>query len=168
MSDRSIVLIVLHCSATPTGQAVTVYDIDRWHAERGFQRQPEAVAAFNPSLGSIGYHYFIDLQGQVFSGRSPAEIGAHVAGHNAHSLGVCMAGTDKFTPAQWSALADLVRSLQADYPQASVVGHRDLSPDADGDGVVEPREWLKTCPGFDVSTWLARGMVPEAAATVPT
>jgi N-acetylmuramoyl-L-alanine amidase len=31
----------------------------------------------------------------------------------------------------------------------AVVGHRDLSPDLDHDGVVEPHEWVKQCPCFD-------------------
>ena len=31
-----------------------------------------------------------------------------------------------------------------------VLGHRDTSPDLDGDGIVEPEEWTKMCPCFDV------------------
>ena len=30
-----------------------------------------------------------------------------------------------------------------------VLGHRDTSPDLDGDGIVEPEEWTKMCPCFD-------------------
>jgi len=41
-----------------------------------------------------------------------------------------------------------------------VCGHRDLSPDTNGNGQTESTEWLKTCPGFDVRAWLARGMQP--------
>lgn len=33
-----------------------------------------------------------------------------------------------------------------------VVGHRDLSPDVNGNGVVEPEEWVKVCPCFDVAS----------------
>jgi N-acetyl-anhydromuramyl-L-alanine amidase AmpD len=32
-----------------------------------------------------------------------------------------------------------------------VLGHRDLSPDRDHDGVVEPFEWVKVCPCFDAA-----------------
>ena len=52
-------------------------------------------------------------------------------------------------------MAQLVRDLLARYPGAQVVGHRDLSPDKDGDGVVERHEWLKDCPCFDVPAWWA-------------
>ena len=31
-----------------------------------------------------------------------------------------------------------------------VLGHRDTSPDKDGNGIVERWEWLKECPCFEV------------------
>lgn len=44
-----------------------------------------------------------------------------------------------------------MRVLKSDFPAITqVVGHRDLSPDLDGDGTVEPEEWTKACPCFDV------------------
>jgi N-acetylmuramoyl-L-alanine amidase len=33
-----------------------------------------------------------------------------------------------------------------------ITGHRDLSPDIDKDGVVEPNEWVKQCPCFNAET----------------
>ncbi len=83
---------------------------------------------------------------------------------NARSLGICLAGTGRFTPAQWQSLSTLVRSLHARHPAARLCGHRDLSPDRNGDGVVSPAEWTKTCPGFSVADWLAAGMRPAATA----
>jgi N-acetyl-anhydromuramyl-L-alanine amidase AmpD len=47
--------------------------------------------------------------------------------------------------------------LERAYPMAQILGHRDLSPDIDGDGVVEEHEWLKDCPCFDVYTWRFNG-----------
>jgi N-acetylmuramoyl-L-alanine amidase len=74
----------------------------------------------------------------------------------------------RYTTAQWIALADLVKRLRGKYNPAlepaltsvQVLGHRDLSPDANGDGKVTSIEWLKTCPGFDVTGWLQRAMQP--------
>jgi hypothetical protein len=60
---RAIDLIVIHCSATPQGQNVSVYDIDKWHAARGFYRSAQACARLNPLLAHIGYHYVIDIPG---------------------------------------------------------------------------------------------------------
>ena len=130
------------------------------HLARGFHRDPAARLRFNLELSSIGYHFVIYTEGTVVTGRSLDEIGAHVQGHNAHSIGVSMIGTDAFTPAQWDSLAKLISDLQASFPNARVCGHRDLSPDLNGDGIVEPNEWIKICPGFDVATWL-KDRVPE-------
>lgn len=159
---RAINLIVIHCSASPNGRWVTAADIDVWHQQRGFHRDLEARKRYNPSLAAIGYHFVITTSGATVSGRSMDEIGAHVAGYNQKSLGICLIGTDRFTAAQWIGLAETLASLRKKYPQARVCGHRDLSPDKNGDGKIAPFEWLKTCPGFDVSTWLRGDMQPLA------
>lgn len=194
---RSIDLVVIHCSATPSGKPLQAGKpgsvgylsapqvIDTWHAARQFKRSPAAVRAFSSRLPSIGYHYVIDLSGEVWSGRALTEVGAHAASFNPHSVGICLVGgierEARYTAAQWKSLQQVVAMLLSDYgipctapkrvpdktnPQGyamfgGVCGHRDLSPDRDGDGLIEAFEWLKTCPGFDVRAWLARGMRPE-------
>jgi N-acetyl-anhydromuramyl-L-alanine amidase AmpD len=59
-----------------------------------------------------------------------------------------------FTQAQFEALKELLDQLQTRYPDARILGHRDLSPDKNGDGKISPNEFIKTCPAFDISTWL--------------
>lgn len=159
---RPITAIAIHCAATPNGRTLftgkpgepgfrtPVDEINAWHQARGFKRAPAALAKTNPRLCCIGYHYVIYTNGAIARGRAEAEVGAHVAGFNAKSIGVCLVGTDRFTPEQWAALADLVRGLQKRYPQARVLGHRDF-PDV-----------KKSCPGFAVADWLAGGMAPLA------
>jgi N-acetyl-anhydromuramyl-L-alanine amidase AmpD len=61
---------------------------------------------------------------------------------------------NNFTAYQFESLAFLVQMLRRAYPVATVVGHRDLSPDLDGDGIIEEHEWLKDCPCFVVKDWL--------------
>lgn len=163
---RLINLLVVHCSASPNGRRVTSEEIDAWHAARGFHRDPRLIGYNEPFLKHIGYHYVIYAEGPARIGRGEQEVGAHVQGHNANSIGICMVGTDAFSPAQWLSLRGLLQGLLKRYPDAAVRGHRDLSPDRNGDGVVQPGEWLKTCPGFDVSSWLAGGMEPLAGHTV--
>lgn len=157
---RTIDRIVIHCSASSNGKLVTSEDIDRWHAIRGFVRNPALIGHNEPTLKHIGYHYVIAHNGPVRIGRGEQEVGAHVSGFNAHSIGICMVGTDRYSAAQWKSLAGLVSGLQKRYPSAGVVGHRDLSPDQNKNGIVEKWEWLKTCPGFDVATWIKGGMEP--------
>lgn len=159
---RLINMLVIHCSASPNGKRVTSEEIDAWHAARGFRRDPALIGPNEPTLKHIGYHYVIYVEGLVRIGRGEGEVGAHAEGYNAHSIGICMVGTDRFTTAQWNNLATLVDRIQKRYSTIrEVVGHRDLSVDLNGDGVIEPNEWMKTCPGFNVSSWLSRGMKPE-------
>lgn len=180
---RAVNLIVIHCSATQSGKPLRVEAIDAMHAQRGFARSPLAVRAFNSQLPHIGYHFFIGVDGIVYTGRHVDEVGAHAANFNARSIGICMAGgverDGQYTTAQWDALAALVTELANHYhiPLApptrhyngmqsytetdGICGHRDLSPDKDGDGLVEPFEWVKTCPGFDVRAWLKNGLYPQ-------
>jgi N-acetyl-anhydromuramyl-L-alanine amidase AmpD len=184
---RAVDLIVIHCSATPNGKPFTTADIDAWHHQRGFRRALDFRERQEMNLAAIGYHWVIYTNGAVANGRHLDEVGAHAKDHNLRSIGVCMIGSDRFTARQWASLrANLCTTLaliaahrgRTDAPRrvpspadalalsqslgVRVVGHRDLSPDVDGDGTVEPHEWLKSCPGFDVSAWLAGGMEPPA------
>lgn len=192
---RKINLIVIHCSATPSGKSINRGEpgkpgslnapqvIDAWHAARGFHRPLAARQALNSHLPSIGYHFVIDVTGEVWTGRGEDEVGAHAMSYNANSIGICLVGgterEGRYTPKQWDSLEQVVQMLCAKYAiparpplralqdggtwaiERGVCGHRDLSPDKDGDGLVEAFEWLKTCPGFNVSDWLSTAMTPE-------
>lgn len=144
---RQINLIVIHCSDTEAGKEYSVEDITLWHKQRGFR--------------TIGYHFLIHLDGEIDGAkqgcRSIPEIGAHAKGYNRRSVGVCYIGgllygesADTRTPAQINALRCLIKSLESIYPEAEIVGHRDLSVDLNGDGVIQKQEWMKACPSFNV------------------
>lgn len=104
---RTIDSIIIHCAYTPPGMDIGATEIRRWHVEeRGWK--------------DIGYHYVVRRDGDVEPGRDldgdgdvVEEVGAHAAGHNAHSIGICLVGGRaeddqapdcNFTPAQWSSL----------------------------------------------------------------
>ena len=59
---------------------------------------------------------------------------------------------DTRTPEQKSALLNLLKELRKLYPYAKIIGHRDTSPDLNGNGIVEPCEFIKACPSFDAKT----------------
>lgn len=148
--ERPVSLILIHCAATPNGRRVTVEDVDAWHRERGFQRSDAFRARQNPRLTSIGYHFLIyaGTVGAVATGRHLDEVGAHAQGFNQKSVGICLAGTNAFSPGQWESLRVLVQGMLEKYPNARIAGHRDLPKVA------------KTCPGFSVDDWVAGGMEP--------
>lgn len=145
-SRREITDIVLHCTASREGVPLTVEDIRRIHKANGWS--------------DIGYHYVIDLDGNRHPGRDVDISGAHVSGHNAHSIGVVYVGgldkdgkpKDTRTEAQKAALLLLLMDLRKLYPKARIRGHRDFSKDLNGNGIIEPREWIKACPCFDAAT----------------
>ena len=146
---RKISLIVIHCSATRADRDFTAKDVDTAHRFRGFS--------------CWGYHYYIRKSGQIEPMRDEDTVGAHARGFNAISLGVCYEGgldaqgcpKDTRTPEQRAALRLLVHQLlRRFHGEVRVCGHRDLSPDRNGDGVVEPEEWVKVCPCFEVATEL--------------
>lgn len=144
---RIIDEVIVHCTATPEGRDFTVEQIDKVHKARGFRK--------------IGYHYVVYRDGSVHRGRAVAEIGAHTSGANRRSIGVCYVGglsadgkrcVDTRTSAQREALLRLLKELKAEYPLIkSIVGHRDKSPDRNGDGRITPDEYIKACPCFDAS-----------------
>lgn len=147
MSNLPIDNIVIHTSATEYTKDISREDIDSWHRNRGWRM--------------IGYHYVIRRDGTVQVGRQEREQGAHVYGYNRHSVGICMIGgltngkpTDNYTVEQYSTLKKLVADILERYPKATVKGHRDYSPDLDGDGIIEEFEWTKVCPCFAVADWM--------------
>lgn len=172
MSKHPITKVVIHCSATANGKSLrtptqtAAQVIDGWHKQRGFKRSDAAVKRFNPHLKHLGYHAVIDTDGTIEYGREIGEVGAHVKGHNTGSIGICLVGGigtgkeknhGRYTAAQWYALSQVLTTLAPQCAFAEIFGHRDLSPDLNGDGTIQPREWIKTCPNFDVHEWLERG-----------
>lgn len=141
---RKIDLIVIHCSATRADRSLTPEDLDLQHRRRGFN--------------GAGYHYYIRKDGMVHLTRSLERIGAHVKGWNSGSIGICYEGgldcrgrpADTRTLEQQAALRLLVHQLQKRFTNCKVCGHRDLSPDRNGNGEIEPEEWIKACPCFEV------------------
>ena len=137
--------IVIHCSATEQWRDVSVDEIRRWHKLRGFK--------------DIGYHYVIGLDGTVHAGRSVSMMGAHAMGYNDKSIGICYVGglerntkepMDTRNPKQKESLVNLVETIKNIFDIKYIDGHRDLSVDLNGDGVITPNEWMKQCPCFDV------------------
>ncbi|MGL4518997.1 MAG: N-acetylmuramoyl-L-alanine amidase [Phocaeicola sp.] len=141
---RKIDLIVIHCSATRGDRDFTEHDLEVCHRRRGFK--------------GAGYHFYIRKDGRIITTRPLERVGAHAKGHNAHSIGICYEGgiglngrpADTRTPQQKHSLKVLVKTLLLDYPECRVCGHRDLSPDRNGNGEIEPEEWVKECPCFKV------------------
>lgn len=129
---RKLNEIIMHCSATREGQHHTVDQFRSWHVKgRGWN--------------DIGYHFVIYLDGSRHVGRPLSKIGAHVAGRNTGTIGICYVGgvakdgktpKDTRTPAQKRAIEALIKELMSEYPSITKVsGHNQYA--------------AKACPSFN-------------------
>lgn len=149
---NNIDTIIIHCSATEEGLDFKAKDIDKWHKKIGYKK--------------IGYHYVIDIDGTIEAGRPLTMNGAHCnskdpsgESYNTHSIGICYIGgydknhepADTRTNAQKQSMLRLLRYLCKHFEIKSILGHRDTSPDKNNNQIIEPSEWLKDCPCFNVT-----------------
>jgi N-acetylmuramoyl-L-alanine amidase len=140
--NKTVDTIWVHCAATrpewmqdkPTSAKVA--EITRWHVQGN-------------KWNAIGYHWIIDRDGAIAKGRDENTVGAHVAGYNTGSIGICLIGGfgsnendsfDKhFTPEQDHVLRGLIEDIKQRTPIKAVRGHNEVA--------------AKSCPGFSVKRW---------------
>lgn len=128
---RKVTQIVIHCSDSEDSLDIGRREIKDWHLQRGWS--------------DIGYHYVIRRNGVVENGRTEQEIGAHVAGHNKNSIGICWVGRKHISKEQMKSLKALVQGLAHKYNldvTEDVVGHYELDPN-------------KSCPNLDMKLFRA-------------
>mgnify|MGYP000112002904 CR=1 FL=1 len=114
-----------------------VEEIDRWHRARGFRE--------------FGYHWLVDRDGKMKSGRSETTNAAACPGYNTNAIHICLLGgykgnrkqsfLDNFTVEQEDSLKALVKELQDEYviADSKLLGHHEVDNG-------------KECPCFDVQT----------------
>ena len=141
--------IVIHCSATSPEWDIGAAEIRDLHRGYGQVTTGPWVGLMRNGWKDIGYHFVIRRNGKVETGRPQQAVGAHAFGHNNNSIGICLVGGTtaqciaecNFTRAQWATLENLVYAQKDSWPNATVLGHRDLP------GV------NKACPSFDAASW---------------
>ncbi len=145
---KELQYLVIHCTATPQGRAVSADTIRAWHTA--------PVSAGGRGWKQVGYTDLIHLDGTVerlVDNNEDGwvdnwEITNGAAGYNSVSRHIVYVGGldkklkphDTRTEAQRKALAAYVREFHRKHPKVRIVGHRDLA--------------AKDCPSFDVGEWL--------------
>lgn len=121
---RHVERVFLHCSASEmdmSGQAM-VDEIRRWHKARGFS--------------DVGYHFLVDKNGKVMTGRRLALNPAAQRGHNTGTIAIMVHGLEKFPPNMLEQCRLLCAEINEAYEgRISFHGHCEVS--------------AKTCPVFD-------------------
>ena len=132
MSIEDVKYLVLHCSGTRCNENYTPEMLRRDHR------------AMN--LRDVGYHFYVRRDGTKTQHRMPLEAGAHCTYYNKCSIGICYEGgldengfpCNTMTVRQKRTLIGLLCILHKMFPQAKIVGHRDL-----------PGNTSKDCPCLD-------------------
>lgn len=138
---RRVEYIAVHCTAGR--QTQTVSDLQAEFRRKGWVYP--------------GYHYVVSPDGKITQLLDEDKVSNGVKGFNSVSVNVAYIGgidadgraTDNRTDEQKKALRQLLGMLKRKYPDAVIQGHRDFSPDTNGNGVVDPWERIKECPCFD-------------------
>lgn len=143
---RKITRIFVHCTASwqnSTDEA----SLRKEFKDKGWKRP--------------GYHYVIFPDGHICQMLDESEVANGVYGYNQNSVHVAWVGgiaysaafkltsVDNRTKCQKLALFDLLTKLKLRYRDAQIMGHRDISPDLNHNGVIDPWERIKDCPCFD-------------------
>lgn len=140
---RNITRIFLHCTAS-WQHSTTVESLKAEFKAKGWK---------NP-----GYHWVIFPDGKIVKLLEESKVANGVKGYNSNSIHVAWVGginkehpkgIDNRTPEQKLALFDLLTKIKLRYKDAMILGHRDISPDLNHNGVVDPWEYIKDCPCFD-------------------
>ena len=140
---RRIDRIFVHCTASHQ-LTTTEQTLRKEFKDKGWKRP--------------GYHYVIKTDGNIIFMLDEGLTANGVKNYNAHSIHVAWIGgidgehpkgIDNRTPEQKIALFDLLTKLKMRYPEATIMGHRDISPDVNHNGIIDPWERIKECPCFD-------------------
>jgi N-acetylmuramoyl-L-alanine amidase len=106
------------------------HDIHSWHLERGW-------------LG-FGYHELIRITGEHIKGRPTWAEGAHVKSYNGESIGICLEGDFQGTNLgllQKNKLIERLVYYRELYPEAIILGHRDVKPSNPCPGIGHKHFW---------------------------
>lgn len=143
---RQIKRIFVHCTAS-WQRTTTVESLRKEFKDKGWK--------------SPGYHWVVFPDGRLVGMQDEALPANGVKGYNQESIHVAWVGgigynkekkvvaADNRTLEQKAALFDLLTKLKLKYRDAVIMGHRDISPDLNHNGVVDPWERIKECPCFD-------------------
>ena len=123
------------------------------HCTAGSQKQTknDLLKEFkNKGWKSPGYHYVVFPDGKVEKLLDESLVSNGVQGYNSTSINIAYVGgidnkgraVDNRTDLQKAALLGLLEGLKLRYPNAHIMGHRDIWGK-------DKSKWKKQCPCFD-------------------
>lgn len=134
---REIKRIFIHCTAG--SQKQTLNQLLQEFKAKGWK--------------SPGYHYVIGPSGQLWNILPEDKVSNGVQGYNSTAINIAYIGgidskgraVDNRTTPQREAMRQLLEELKKKYPNAQIMGHRDIWGK-------DPKNWKKQCPCFDAAS----------------
>ena len=109
---RDIDTIIIHHTGVDLDQSVM--DITKYHESKKWD--------------GIGYHWFIDIRGKLFSGRDEDRAGAHAKERNANSIGICVVGKGPANIKQLNTLIEICSEVMDRYDIENIEAHHENCP----------------------------------------
>lgn len=150
---RHVTDIVIHCSAGHS-------DLD---GVKRFWHRPKSQGGLGWKIG--GYHIWVDYDGKITIIYPLSQVTNGVRGYNLNIVNICYRGgvrkdnvnkaedtrTDLQKAGIINAIYEVLQELKEhqDISKIRIKGHRDFSPDKNGNGVIDSWERIKECPSFD-------------------
>lgn len=134
---RQIKRIFVHCTASS----------QKWGVK-------ELLAEFKAKgWRNPGYHKVVTEDGVVHQLLDISKVSNGVQGYNSTAINIAYVGgidskgkpTDNRTPEQKDALVLLLHRLKQQFPDAQIMGHRDIWG-------TDSKKWKKWCPCFDAKS----------------
>ena len=131
---RKIKRIFVHCTAGSQSQSIE--DLKQEFRRKGWK--------------SPGYHYVVSPNGGTRQLLPIEQVSNGVQGYNSTAINVAYIGgvdghgkpIDNRTPDQKDALVLLLHKLKQQFPDAQIMGHRDIWG-------TDSKKWKKWCPCFN-------------------
>jgi N-acetylmuramoyl-L-alanine amidase len=123
--------VVFHHSLASISDAET---IRQWHLARGFD--------------DIGYHFVLLKNGDTQPGRDPRSVGAHAAGKNHDSIGICFEGDFRVedpTEEQYVSACKLYHNLCRAYSKTLSIEYHRVSDNPCPGPLLDKKKLEKYC-----------------------
>lgn len=139
LTEETVTHIIVHATMTSPQTDMRLAEFQRRRRKEGYI--------------DAGFHYFIERSGEFETPIPVEEAGAHTSRYNDRSVGIVLVGGNNpkgtgpeanFTLEQYNTLAVISNSLLLRFPNAEIVGLRDL------------RSGTQVNPSFNVQELLRR------------
>ena len=116
LNNKPEKIVLHHIDASRKNDTIKVEEVHQWHLENKW--------------AGIGYHFYINKNGEVYRGRPEAAIGAHAKNNNINTIGIAVEGdyeNEIMSKQQKKSVELLGEYLRNKYKIEDVLKHKDVT-----------------------------------------